>query len=85
MHLVIFSFAFVYGVCFGEGVNTASSGHKVYGLQGGENAVGNLVFSYEISFGIAPLVISGVGAAIGTGLAVLLRSFRRDRLDPDDS
>jgi hypothetical protein len=80
VHPVLFFLAFVWGALFGAG-EMMSSGppQTAWGVQGGQRAIANLGFVYEISSGLVPLVASGVGGAVAFGLGLVFRPKSSDQ------
>ena len=54
-----------------------------YGWQGGENAIGALFVVYLLSFGIAPVIVSSVGAGFAVAIWETLH-FRQSRRLPEE-
>lgn len=73
IHPLLFLLAFLFGVVFGYREVLVMSATSPYGswengLEGGGNAVTELLVIYVFTIGIVPLIISGVAAAVGTVL-----------------
>ena len=74
VHPLFFFLTFVWGALFGAGVIfSLGPNTSRYGLEGGTNAIAGMAVYYIFSFGIVPIVVSGVGVALAAGLGQLLR------------
>ena len=75
VHPVLCLAFFVFGATFGAVDMWNGNRAPVFGLDGGFEAIGNLLTFYFITCGIVPLVISVVGAGLGVGV----RLFRANK------
>jgi hypothetical protein len=65
-HPVLFGLAYAWGALFGARA-LMGAGIEETGVEGGTNAVTNLAFAYVATFGVLPLIVSAVGAALLRG------------------
>ena len=68
-HLFAFVLMFLKGFVLGEGRFMSATGGLEYGIEGGTNGIAMLVFMYFFSYGMVPLVITIVGAILGSAFA----------------
>jgi hypothetical protein len=73
VHPVVGTVAFALGAVLGCRPYMPDGAPVAYGFDGAANGIGILLIIYMFSLGIAPLLLSAVGAAIGVGL----HSFRK--------
>ena|ERR1017187_5431256 len=80
VHPIWFLVCFLYGYQFGakDPWSTPWMGLK-FGWEGGCQGASNLVYGYLITFGVAPLIASVAGAALGVGALITFGMLFRNR------
>jgi hypothetical protein len=81
-HVVVFGVAFGVGATAGAG-DIVHPGDVFYGFQGGMVAMAKVLFTYIVSLGIVPLVISAVGAGMGVWVWERIVAPRGEILPPN--
>ena len=67
------------GAIYGSAPFMPDGAPKAFGREGGANAVGLIVNVYLLTLGIAPLIVSLVGAALGVIISLVRQTARHSR------
>jgi hypothetical protein len=82
-HVMVFIPAFLIGAIGGAvAPMDMSSGPPAsfgYGIKGGTNGIGWVLFFYIVTFGTIPLVVSVIGAVLGLGVGWFLRHLSAEK------
>jgi hypothetical protein len=79
VHPVLFLYAFLTGMVFGARDSWGGNAPTFYGWQGGLEGMKNALGGYLMTLGIAPLILSVVGAGLCVGVHLLVRMRVRNR------
>src|SRR6187200_3587463 len=87
-HPIVFLAAFLMGMAFGAnpyfgGGPAVAEPVRVFGWEGGVTGIEELIFTYVITVGLAPLLITSIGAVSGMGSCLLVRTLDRKRANAE--
>lgn len=81
IHPILFLLVFGHGVVYGAKDGWNMDRAPTFGWQGGLDGMTNVLTLYLITMGLAPLIMSATGAALGAGACLLVRKLVGNRVN----